>query len=90
MTQLRNIFGEPIALPPKRGKHYVKPSGHAAPPGSGPKGETCKTCRHLVRVQGGAKRYPKCGMAKGGWTHGRASDVLVSSPACSRWEGGDA
>ena len=62
-----------------------QPRGYAARPGSGPKGETCKTCRHLFRNRL-AKTYLKCLMARAKWTGGRASDVLARAPACRMWE----
>ncbi len=69
---------------PKRGRHYVKPRGYIAPPGSGPAGETCGSCQHIVRANSG--RYRKCALAERAWSHGRSTDVLARSPACSRWE----
>jgi hypothetical protein len=74
------------ALGPKGGKHYVKPWGYFAPPGTGPAGETCKTCEHLVMRGNVAGRYLKCRRAQAKWTSGRKSDVLAGSPACSAWE----
>jgi len=77
-----DLFGNPIQ---KRGRHYIQPRGYVGTPGTGPQGETCKTCRHLVRVQWSRSR-PKCGAARAKWTRGRASDVLVRAPACQFWE----
>lgn len=59
------------------------PKGYAAPPGSGPEGETCKTCRHHI-VKEYAKRYHKCDLTR--QTGGPATDIRVNSPACKRWE----
>lgn len=59
------------------------PQGYIAPPGTGPNGETCKTCRHLFRNRM-AKTYLKCDLTN--WTRGRKTDVLAGSPACSKWE----
>lgn len=58
--------------------------GYAAPPGSGPAGETCKTCAHRYQRMGGAKSFTKCRLVKA--TNGKGSDILQKSPACSRWE----
>jgi hypothetical protein len=69
----------------KRLRGGPQPKGYAAPPGSGPAGETCGTCDHLARVQPGNRSFPKCGLMERGWTGGTASDVRVRSPACSRW-----
>jgi hypothetical protein len=75
---------------PQGGKHYVKPWGYFAPPGTGPAGEKCKTCKHITVKGGVAGRYLKCRRAKHLWTGGRKSDILAGSPACSGWEKPDA
>lgn len=89
---MRDLFGEAPAqqpvgkgLGPKGGKHYVKPWGYVCPPGTGPAGHTCGDCQHLYR-KSMAKTYLKCYLAQSKWTGGRASDVLASSPACSKWQ----
>lgn len=69
-----------------RGKHYVQPRGGADRPGTGPKGETCGSCEHMVRTGGGHDRYPKCLLTRAAWTHGPRTDVRVRWPACSKWE----
>lgn len=63
-----DLFGEPITghegLPQVAGKRKpTVPKGYAAPPGTGPKGETCKTCVHICRRSMG-KTYLKCGLAE--------------------------
>jgi hypothetical protein len=65
----------------------VKKRGHAARPGTGPEGETCGTCKHLVRRQM-AKTYMKCGLTMAKWTGGAGSDIRHKDPACSKWEPG--
>lgn len=72
----------------KRGKYYVEPRGYYAKPGTGPAGETCGSCRHHVTIRY-SKRYHKCALARGKWTGGRASDILVRASACIGWEGRD-
>lgn len=59
--------------------------GHAAPPGTGPVGETCGSCWHLDRVQMG-KTYLKCGRMRAHWTGGEATDVRAGDAACHKWE----
>lgn len=61
------------------------PRGYAAPPGTGPQGETCGTCQHIVRKMMG-KTYLKCGANRANWTGGIASDIRARSPACRLWE----
>lgn len=76
-----NIFGEKITLK----SQTPPPKGYAARPGTGPAGETCRTCKHMYRKLM-SKTYLKCLLRKQFWTGGRGSDVLARSPACSFWE----
>lgn len=64
------------------------PKGHAWTPGSGPAGETCKTCAHITRNKWG-RVYLKCGLTKAKWTHGPGSDIRARDPACKFWKKGD-
>lgn len=89
---LLDIVGREYALSPaeKRkvhgGKHKAPiPRGYAFPPGTGPEGETCKTCAHIVRKHL-SKTYLKCGKAEYKWTGGGASDIRAGSKACKAWE----
>ena len=94
MTDDRDLFGQP--LPPRseaktaverkreRRRAQEKPKGYAAPPGSGPAGETCRTCKHSYRRDGSRRNFWKCQLIKA--TKGPGSDIRVRSPACSRWE----
>lgn len=88
--RVADLFNLDRALTPaerRRLRGGQPPKGYAAPPGSGPTGETCKSCLHLVRREK-AKTYLKCGLMQQGWTGGAGTDVRASSPACSRWEAG--
>lgn len=58
--------------------------GYAAVPGTGPEGETCRTCKHIYFVQPNVKRFYKCRLTP--LTRGSASDIKVKSPACSQWK----
>jgi hypothetical protein len=78
------LGGEVITVK-QRGKHYVQPRGYAWPPGTGPAGETCGSCKHLFRNRL-AKTYLKCSLTRAAWTGGRASDVLAGAAACKKWE----
>lgn len=64
--------------PPRR----IPVRGHAAQPGSGPEGETCGSCNHLVRKRR-ARTYFKCGLIR--WTSGPATDIRKRDPACEFW-----
>jgi hypothetical protein len=78
MTQQHNIFGGADDI------HKIKKlsNGYADHPGTGPEGETCGTCAHRVRVRK-AKTYQKCDLVN--WTNGKATDIKVATPACSKW-----
>lgn len=78
-----DLFGQPVTPPRKT----PLPRGHAAPPGSGPAGETCKSCAHARATGGGNRTYWKCGLARRAWTGGPGSDIRLKDPACRLWEG---
>ena len=75
------IGGEVVT---RRGKHYIEPRGYAYSPGTGPKGETCGSCKFIEKAQ----RFAKCNheYARRKHTHSRGSDVLVRAPACKYWQ----
>lgn len=77
-----DLFGNPVP-PARRG---TRPGGYAAPPGTGPAGETCGTCLYLYRNRQ-ARVYLKCRLMRRYWTGGPGSDVRAGSPACREWEG---
>lgn len=62
-----------------------KKTGHAWKPGTGPAGETCKTCEHYV-IRRYSKTYRKCGLMRAQWTAGPGTDIRASDPACKKWE----
>lgn len=68
----------------KKKRRETKANGYAARPGTGPAGETCKTCAHAC-YHTMAKRYWKCGLMRQVWTGGPGTDIRLSSPACSFW-----
>ncbi len=85
---MRDMFGNEVTV--EEARHLLKrkatmPKGYAAPPGTGPAGETCGSCRHLYRNRM-SKTYLKCELMKAHWTGGAATDIRASSPACKRWE----
>lgn len=87
---MRDLFGNELTPVQERVHSGVKrkspqPRGHAAPPGSGPAGETCKTCDHYT-LRRWAKVYRKCGLMQAQWTGGGATDIRASDPACRRWQ----
>lgn len=78
------LHGTPSARPFKAKGGQGAKSGYAATPGTGPDGESCGSCAHLVRNRPGNKIYLKCGLIN--WSRGAATDIKSRSPACSRWE----
>lgn len=74
----------PTAREHRRQRKSAVARGYAAQPGTGPAGESCKTCVHLAR-QRFAKTYLKCALMRAVWTGGSGTDVKARSPACRRW-----
>ena len=89
--RMRDMFGNEITVEEarellKRTKRKpTPPKGYAAPPGTGPVGETCKTCRHYA-LRHFSKTYRKCGLMMAHWTGGPGSDIRAGAPACRLWE----
>lgn len=81
-TTTESLFGWDQPMRPTKAKRG-QPKGNAAPIGSGPKGETCRTCVHATS-RTFAKTYWKCGLVKA--TGGPATDIRLKWAACSRWE----
>lgn len=61
-----------------------KSDGYFMMPGTGPAGETCRTCKHYSVSDRG--KYRKCLRMERRWTHGPGTDILARAPACSGWE----
>lgn len=91
MEQAKDLFGNPV---PRKEVKFTRtgkvkrksaaPQGHAWQPGSGPAGETCGTCKHMVRRHM-ARTYIKCGLVKEHWTQGSRTDIRARDPACLKW-----
>lgn len=91
----KDLFGNEVDLQamadaplqgPRRKRKDPVPKGHAWMPGTGPDGETCKTCKHRARILLSSKVVSKCGLNKRRWTGGRGSDIRAGDPACKFWE----
>lgn len=82
---MNDLFGQAVAEPVK---NPVK--GYPRPPGTGPAGQTCKTCQFLCRLKPHRKVYLKCLMNERRWTNGPGSDIRAGSPACALWEKAEA
>lgn len=84
---LRDIFGSEITEAEARRlmkRKSAQPNGYAAPPGSGPAGETCRTCANIYRVTPSMKSFFKCRLIQA--TAGAGTDIRAKAPACRRWE----
>jgi hypothetical protein len=68
---------------PGETRRQHRTNGTPYPVGSGPAGETCRTCRHLCRVNG---RYLKCKLMQRFWTGGPGTDIRAKWSACKAWE----
>jgi hypothetical protein len=66
-------------------RRLSRKKGHAMPPGTGPAGETCGSCRHLYRNDM-SKTYLKCELMRAIWTGSYGTDVRARDAACKRWE----
>jgi hypothetical protein len=53
--------------------------------GTGPPGETCKSCASCVRIKWHDKTYHKCRLMEQYWTHGGGSDIKLRWAACRSW-----
>jgi len=89
-VQQFSLFGGQPGRPREaRSPRPSKAMGYAAPPGSGPAGETCGTCAHCrLRTIRGERRVYKCRLLQGRWTFDRTTDVRLRSPACAKWQAG--
>ena len=89
---MSDLFGneptlnEQTAANSKAKRKPTPPRGYAMPPGTGPAGETCGSCQHIVRKGGNARAYLKCGLNRARWTSGQGTDIRARSPACKKWE----
>lgn len=85
------LFELDRALTPKErrrlfGAHIPKKGLYAGIPGTGPDGETCRSCAHKSYAGGCAGAYLKCSLMRAQWTRGGGTDIKAGTAACSRWE----
>ncbi|TPN03789.1 hypothetical protein FJ973_29540 [Mesorhizobium sp. B2-1-3] len=87
---MKDMFGNEVTVDEARRllKAKAKPQkrGYAAAPGTGPAGETCKSCVHYRSVNGGSRSFPKCDVMRASWSHGPGTDILAKAPACREWK----
>lgn len=83
---MKDLLGHDVTLEEARAlvkKRRTIPKGYAAPPGTGPAGQTCKTCSHSYPTGNCRRTYWKCDLVK--MTHGPGTDILIKAPACKFW-----
>lgn len=86
---MRDMFGNEVTVDEARRlmkNGAGQKRGYAAPPGTGPQGETCRSCLNYRSVNGGSKSFPKCWLIRAMWTSGYGTDILAKAPACRKWE----
>lgn len=79
MSEEVDLFGESHA--PEKKRTTPIPNGYAWTPGSGPDEKRCWDCVYAFKVCA-AGTYHKCKLTKDKHTRGRATDILLRSPAC--------
>lgn len=75
----RQLFDAGEVIP-----HSFGANATPAPVGSGPAGETCGSCRWLVRREYREKRYLKCGLVEE--SRGAGTDIRAKWAACRQWQ----
>ncbi len=83
-----SLFGGSAPAKSQAPMRSTRPGGYADRPGTGPVGESCGTCANCRAKRGAKKTFYKCALMLAAWTCGRGTDVLVRSPACSKWVAG--
>lgn len=83
---MTDLFGAETKEPETKSKRTYAARGFAARPGSGPAGETCRSCDHSTRVQAGAGTVWKCALGKASWTKSPKTDIRINAEACELWE----
>lgn len=84
-VDLQAMMDAPLTAPTRKKRKPTVANGYATTPGTGPAGETCKTCKNIVRRHSeSGKSFLKCALRN--WTNGTGTDIRASSPACSGWE----
>lgn len=83
-NKVKDLFGQEITVDNAvKKRKNTQAHGYAAMPGTGPDGETCKTCDHSYKRDGNSKSYWKCDLVQA--TSGTGTDIRISWPACHRW-----
>lgn len=60
--------------------------GYASPPGTGPKGQRCNTCRFCITITELSRKVRKCEIVAAKWSTSPETDIKHNAPACRDWE----
>lgn len=82
---MKGLFGQQVKPTHSIHRRVVIDMARPARLGTGPIGETCKTCRFYIRIRYHNKIYRKCKLQEKVWTHGLGTDIRAKDPACSEW-----
>jgi hypothetical protein len=78
-----DLFGETVVTEFRK---TPAPKGYPATPGTGPIGETCKSCEFACGTGHSERTYYKCELLRKHWSRGPGTDIVLKSPACRFWE----
>lgn len=82
--QLQALMDGPlINASAKPGGRAKRANAHPFPVGTGPDGETCKTCANLRQRRFYPRTYYKCRYTESG---GKSTDIRLRDKACRGWE----
>jgi len=77
----KGLYGDDVSAFDK--KRATRDIAHAAPPGTGPVGKTCKMCDHLCQSRPrSGKVFRKCALMRKYWTHSYGTDIRCKDEAC--------
>lgn len=78
-----DLFGQAVLpVPPAALRKRKSPT--PSPIGSGPPGETCRSCRYRYRRDGGSKSFFKCAWIPA--TNGAGTDIKLKWASCAQWD----
>ena len=71
-------------------KEIIRSGRNATPakPGTGPEGQTCRTCFFRTAITYRDTTYNKCAKMEKAWSHGAGTDIRLKWPACAEWHPG--
>jgi hypothetical protein len=80
MAHQLQLVGVPLPEAPK-----TPSRGYASPPGTGPKGQRCNTCRFCIVVTTEPPHVRKCEIIAARWDQ-PGTAIKHNAPACRDWQ----